>query len=88
MPTAEHLPTSLKGLARLEAQGTNDSTFRIDLDRLVAVLEKCYGGNPMDIPVPSPGSPTTGEHLALINSSWRAPSTTLGSLRLRFIASM
>jgi len=53
MPTAEHLPTSLKGLARLEAQGTNDSTFRIDLDRLVAVLEKCYGETPWTFQCPA-----------------------------------
>jgi hypothetical protein len=72
MPKEEDLPASLRGLERLEAQRINDSTFRIDLDRLVAVLEKCHR-RPIDIPVPGPGAPITGEHLALINSSWRAP---------------
>ena len=72
MPKEEDLPASLKGLERLEAHRINDSTFRIDLDRLVAVLEKSQG-KPVDIPVPGPGAPVTGEHLALINSSWRAP---------------
>jgi TIR domain len=72
MPKEEDFPAPLRGLERLEAQRINDSTFRIDLDRLVDVLEKCRS-KPVDIPVPGPGAPITGEHLALINSSWRAP---------------
>lgn len=72
MPKEEDLPATLRGLERLQAHRINDSTFRIDLDRLVAVLEKCHS-KPVDIPVPGPGAPITGEHLALINSSWRAP---------------
>jgi hypothetical protein len=71
MPMEEDLPASLKGLARLEAHHINDSTFRIDLDRLVAVLEKSHR-KPVDIPAPATGAPVTGEHLALVNSSWRA----------------
>lgn len=38
----------------------------------MAVLEK-FRRKPVDIPVLGPGAPVTGEHLALINSSWRAP---------------
>jgi hypothetical protein len=77
MPEEEHLPDPLKAVARLEARRVRDSDFRYDFDRLVSGIKQFEGKRIVDIPAPGPAAPVTGEHLALINSSWRAPKHDL-----------
>jgi hypothetical protein len=44
-----------------------------DFERLLTAIGKYEGKRLVDLPVPGPSDPVNGEHLALINSSWRTP---------------
>jgi hypothetical protein len=73
MPNEGDLPEPLRTFARVEATRIRDSDFNYDFDCLVEAIKRFGPKKLVDIPAPHPGEPITGEHLAMINSSWRAP---------------
>ncbi len=73
MPQEKDLPDPLRAIARREGCRVRDADFRYDMDQLIHAILQHAGQKLIEIPAPGPGAPITGEHLALINSSWRSP---------------